>query len=102
MINGLVECSKMPKEHKFGTTRKYRRVLFLSIVTFGIYYIIYQYWLLQDFEEHHEKAFDTKSKWTSIIEKLLCADLGNDSGDELSSEASDTESIKMLQMIVMS
>jgi DNA-directed RNA polymerase beta' subunit len=40
---------------------------------------------------HHEKAFDAKSKWTSIIEKLLCADLGNDISDELSSEASDTE-----------
>ncbi len=67
MINGLVECNKMPKEHKFGTTRKYRRVLFLSIVTFGIYYIIYQYWLFQDFEEHHEKAFDTEPRAYPLI-----------------------------------
>lgn len=52
----------MPTEHKFGTTRKYRRVLFLAIVTFGIYYILYQYRLFQDFEEHHEKAFDTEPR----------------------------------------
>ncbi len=67
LINSLVENYRMPKEHKFGTTRKYRRVFFLSLVTFGIYYIIYQYWIFQDFEEHHEKAFDTEPRSYPLI-----------------------------------
>jgi len=52
----------MPKERKYGTTRKFRRVFFLSLITFGIYYILYNYWLFQDFEEHHEKAFKTEPR----------------------------------------
>ena len=52
----------MPKDRKYGITRKYRRVFFLSLITFGIYYIMYHYWIFQDFEIHHERAFTTEPR----------------------------------------
>lgn len=52
----------MPKEMKYGTTRRFSRVVFLSLVTLGIYYILYQFWLFKDLEDHFKLAFTTESK----------------------------------------
>jgi hypothetical protein len=52
----------MPKVQKFGTTRNYSRVIILSIITLGIYYFFYQYWIFDDLNEHHQKAFSTETR----------------------------------------
>jgi hypothetical protein len=50
----------MMQNPNYGTIRKYRRVILLSIVTFGIYYFIYQWWLFRDLNEHFRKGFNTE------------------------------------------
>jgi hypothetical protein len=50
----------MTKEYKYGTTRKIGRIIFLSIVTLGVFYYLYQLWLFQDLMKHHQKAFKTE------------------------------------------
>lgn len=52
----------MPTNLKYGTTRNFTRVILLSIVTFGIYYFLYQYWLFDDLNDHHQKAFSTEPR----------------------------------------
>ena len=52
----------MPKELTYGTTRRYSRVIILSILTLGIYYVLYQYWLFKDLQEHFEKAFEVEPR----------------------------------------
>lgn len=52
----------MPKEHKYGITRKYSRVFLLSLITLGIYYLLYQYWLFKDLQLHFERAFSTEPR----------------------------------------
>ncbi|NHJ86168.1 MAG: hypothetical protein FK734_11950 [Asgard group archaeon] len=52
----------MPKHLKSGTTRRYGRVLFLTAITFGIYYLFYQWWLFKDLEDHYKKVFKTESQ----------------------------------------
>ncbi|MHA1220866.1 MAG: DUF4234 domain-containing protein [Candidatus Heimdallarchaeota archaeon] len=47
----------MPQDNQFGTTRKYSKVLLLSVVTLGVYYLFYQLWLFTDLARHHEDAF---------------------------------------------
>ena len=46
----------------YGSIRKYWRVFFLSLLTFGIYYIFYQFWLFKDLDEHFNKAFQVEPK----------------------------------------
>ncbi|NHJ33232.1 MAG: DUF4234 domain-containing protein [Asgard group archaeon] len=48
----------MPQQQKYGTTRRYRRVLIISILTFGIYYFFYYLWLFRDLNDHYEKVLD--------------------------------------------
>lgn len=50
----------MTQKPIYGTRRKYRRVIFFSLVTFGIYYLVYQWWLFRDLDEHFRKAFKTE------------------------------------------
>ncbi|NHJ38606.1 MAG: DUF4234 domain-containing protein [Asgard group archaeon] len=47
----------MTQESIYGTKRKYRRVILISLITFGIYYLIYQWWLFRDLDEHFRNAF---------------------------------------------
>ncbi|HUT81895.1 MAG TPA: hypothetical protein VMZ29_11885 [Candidatus Bathyarchaeia archaeon] len=46
----------MPQHYIYGTTRKYWRVFLLSILTLGIYYLFYQWWIFRDLEDHYRKA----------------------------------------------
>ncbi|MBK5113316.1 MAG: DUF4234 domain-containing protein [Candidatus Heimdallarchaeota archaeon] len=64
----------MPQQYKFGTTRRYRRVLIFSLLTFGIYYLFYTYWLFKDLDDHYNKVLDfeleaypTKNSPTTMI-----------------------------------
>jgi hypothetical protein len=52
----------MPEQLKYGTTRKYSLVFFFSVITVGIYYILYQYWIFSDLEEHFQKAHSTEPR----------------------------------------
>ena len=52
----------MPVVREFGTTRRYRRVFLLSLLTFGIYYIIYQWRLFEDLQDHFDRAFHTEPR----------------------------------------
>ena len=44
----------MPQELPFGTIRSYKHIFFLSVITFGIYYLIYWFWIFRDLEEHYQ------------------------------------------------
>jgi arginine exporter protein ArgO len=46
----------MPTVYKFGTIRSFNRVILLSLCTFGIYYLLYQWWLFEDLQEHYKEA----------------------------------------------
>ena len=48
----------MPQQHKYGTTRKYSRVLLFSFLTFGIYYLFYYLWLFRDLDDHYNKVLE--------------------------------------------
>ena len=48
----------MPQQYKYGTTRRYRRVLIFSLLTFGIYYLFYYLWLFRDLEDHYQNVLD--------------------------------------------
>jgi hypothetical protein len=52
----------LPTVREFGTTRRYRRVIFLSIITFGIYNFIYQWRVFEDLQDHYERAFHTEPR----------------------------------------
>ena len=52
----------MPEKHQFSVTRKYSRVLFLSIITLGLYYFIYQWWLFRGLEDHYQEAFESEKE----------------------------------------
>ena len=68
----------MSYHYIYGTAREYKRVLFFSFFTFGIYYIIYQWWLFKDLEEHFKRAFSmeqnsypTRNNSTTMFVYLL-------------------------------
>ncbi|MBN1330229.1 MAG: hypothetical protein JXA54_12215 [Candidatus Heimdallarchaeota archaeon] len=48
----------MAQQYKYGTTRKYWRVFLLSLLTLGIYYLFYQWWIFRDLDEHFRKAYE--------------------------------------------
>ncbi|MHA1124411.1 MAG: DUF4234 domain-containing protein [Candidatus Heimdallarchaeota archaeon] len=52
----------MPDIRKFGTIRKYRRVIFLSIITLGLYNLFYQWKIFEDLQGHFERGFHTESR----------------------------------------
>jgi hypothetical protein len=64
----------MPQQRKFGTTRKYGEVLLFSLVTFGIYYLFYSFWLFRDLDDHYNKmleveleAYPTRNSPTTMV-----------------------------------
>lgn len=48
----------MAKEQEYGTTRTYKEIFLLSLLSLGIYYLIYLYWNFKDLEEHYQKAYE--------------------------------------------
>jgi hypothetical protein len=48
------------KEYPSGKTRKIWRIVFLSYVTLGVFYYLYQLWIFQDLMKHYEKAFKSE------------------------------------------
>ena len=47
---------------EFGTTRRYRKVIFLSIITLGFYNLFYQWRIFEDLQDHFDRAFHTESR----------------------------------------
>ena len=52
----------MPVIREFGTTRRYRRVIFLSIITLGFYNLFYQWRIFEDLQDHFTRAFHTEPR----------------------------------------
>jgi len=52
----------MPSIREFGTTRRYRRVIFLSIITLGFYNLFYQWRVFEDLQDHFTRAFHMESR----------------------------------------
>jgi len=50
----------LSKDYPSGKTRNIGQIVFLSIISFGVVYYIYQLWLFQDLMSHFEKAFKTE------------------------------------------
>ncbi len=46
----------------YGSIRKYGRVVFFSLLTFGIYYIFYLFWQFRDLDEHFKRAFEVEAE----------------------------------------
>lgn len=64
----------MPQQYNFGTTRNYGRVLLFSLLTFGIYYLFYYFWLFRDLDDHYKKvleiegeAYPTRNNPTTMV-----------------------------------
>ncbi|MEA2069940.1 MAG: hypothetical protein U9O98_01470 [Asgard group archaeon] len=52
----------MTNKNQYGKQRKYRRVIFFSILTFGLYYLFYQWWLFRDLQEHFLTTYEEETE----------------------------------------